>query len=303
MKNVKPTKVSDLLTSCQDLAIGAGQVGDAIGIKQNTQTAIQAAIAALQNDRESYEAAKVVLDQRRQVVFITTKAARQALTIAREILKLTKGNQHSPAWDVTGFTRSLEIPTSPADVQDRLQIMHGFFVANPTMENAPLDVTATRFQTLFNDMSTARGAVHTQEMTVESLLAVRNATAQALGARWRSTVNELGFLLTPLDARWSAFGLNKPGAKHIPDVPGEVTAVLVGPGAASVKWVAAPRAEHYRVWRKVNGVDQDLIAVGSPTDANFTIEGLPANSTILIGISAVNNGGESQVSQLVTIVT
>ena len=70
-----------------------------------------------------------------------------------------------------------------------------------------------------------------------------------------------------------------------------------------VKWSAAARAEHYRVWIKVNGVDQELRAVGNSTDVGLLLEGLPANSTIQVGVSAVNNGGESAISGVVTLVT
>ncbi|MDB6024436.1 MAG: hypothetical protein JWM68_659, partial [Verrucomicrobiales bacterium] len=45
------------------------------------------------------------------------------------------------------------------------------------------------------------------------------------------------------------------------------------------------------------------VAVGSPADLDFTLENLPAASTVEIYISAVNNGGESQLSEKVTIVT
>ena len=57
------------------------------------------------------------------------------------------------------------------------------------------------------------------------------------------------------------------------------------------------------MWKKVNAVDEAIVAVGSPADLDFAIEGLPANSTIQFAVSAMNNGGESVLSPVVTVVT
>jgi hypothetical protein len=80
-------------------------------------------------------------------------------------------------------------------------------------------------------------------------------------------------------------------------------ATLIGPGTAALKWNAAARADYYRVWKRVNGTDTELLAVGSPADLGFTIENLPAASAIDIVITAVNSGGESPVSEVITINT
>jgi hypothetical protein len=95
-------------------------------------------------------------------------------------------------------------------------------------------------------------------------------------------------------------------------LPAEVGA-LVGVGrelsqffnttAAAVKWNTAARAEYYRVWIKVHGSTEDYAAVGSPADLDFTNENLPASSTIDIVVSAVNNGGEFAVSEVITVTT
>ena len=58
-----------------------------------------------------------------------------------------------------------------------------------------------------------------------------------------------------------------------------------------------------RVWKKVRGVDAAAVAVGSPADLDFTIENLPTGAVIEITITAVNNGGESPVSEVITITT
>ncbi|MBA4146865.1 MAG: fibronectin type III domain-containing protein [Verrucomicrobia bacterium] len=121
--------------------------------------------------------------------------------------------------------------------------------------------------------------------------------------RIRATISALAQELDSLDMRWDAFGLNQPGLKARPDRPEGVTAILIGPNAISVKWKRSARAEYYRVRRRVNGVDEIMVAVGRPGDLDFTLENLPSNSVIEITVSAVNNGGESVQSEVVILAT
>lgn len=93
------------------------------------------------------------------------------------------------------------------------------------------------------------------------------------------------------------------GAKAIPAVPQNVIATLIGATSVSLKWDASARAAYYRVWKKVVGVDEEYLPVGSPGDRDFTLEGLPANAQVELLVSAVNNGGESQKSTLAVVQT
>jgi hypothetical protein len=86
-------------------------------------------------------------------------------------------------------------------------------------------------------------------------------------------------------------------------VPENLHVTLIGNTAAALKWDAAPRAEYYRVWKRVVGADEELVAVGSPADVDFTIEALPGNVEIEIAVSAVNNGGESAVGEVTRVRT
>jgi hypothetical protein len=109
-------------------------------------------------------------------------------------------------------------------------------------------------------------------------------------------------LIGPLDSRWLAFGFNMPGAEETPDTPENVTARSLVAGEVAVQCIAAPRADHYRVYtRVVGGASQDFVAVGSPTDPNLTLTGLTSGVQMEVCMSAVNNGGESAKSQAVTV--
>ncbi|MFN7140261.1 MAG: fibronectin type III domain-containing protein, partial [Limisphaerales bacterium] len=56
-----------------------------------------------------------------------------------------------------------------------------------------------------------------------------------------------------------------------------------------------------RVWKKVQGVDEEFVPVGSPADRDFTIENLPCDAVVEIAVTAVNRGGESRRSAAITV--
>jgi len=58
----------------------------------------------------------------------------------------------------------------------------------------------------------------------------------------------------------------------------------------------ARSAAHYRAWKQVVGVDADFVPVGSPTDSDFTLTGLPSSAAVKVRVTAVNDAVESQPS-------
>ena len=282
---------------------GVVKYGAALGLPAGTSDALAAAMADVTASGDSYKQSWDDLKSRRQAVTVALKASAIFCAMVREIIKPALGPRHSLQWEAVGFTGSLQVATSVDAMLLMLGSIASYLTLHPEFVREDSDITVLRANTLAGDLTTARNAVAEYKANRNRLLTARNQKENGARRQLRGLLNSLELALPPLDDRWLEFGFNKPGAKLRPNVPAEVTTILVAPNAVAVKWLAAPRAEHYRVWKQVNGVDQELIAVGSPTDPNFTLEGLPSNSTILIGISAVNNGGESAVSELVTIVT
>ena len=210
---------------------------------------------------------------------------------------------YSRAWDVTGFVGSLAVPRDADGVQARLQAMDGFFVANPSYEVPQLQLTSARCRELYNALVAAQTTLLLNVTETDSLLRIRNEKSAIVRKRIRGVINELSQLISPTDARWLAFGLNMPGAEATPDAPKDVTATIINPTTAEVRWPKAPRAKYYRVRKKVVGVDTEMVPIDSPTDPNFMLEGLPPNSTIEVAVSAVNDGGESPLSAVIVIRT
>jgi len=291
-----------LVPAGQIAVIGVTQEGAGAGVKQNDGPAVQADVTALTTAITGCEQGKVTLTERRAAVRATVESGRDLLTYTRDVLKPRFGSQYSQSWDITGFVDSLMVPTAAADVQFRLERMGAYLAANPTVEVPVLNITATHLQGAFGDLNTARGAVNLQETVVDNLMAARDLAAAKLRLRLAGLRDELGQLLDPLDPRWKAFGFNMPGAQETPDVPEHLQAHSHVAGEVAMQFGNAARAESYHVFmRVIGGQSPDFVLVGSPLDPNFNLTGLTSGTQIELCVTAVNNGGESLKSAVVTV--
>ncbi|MDB6027341.1 MAG: hypothetical protein JWM68_3564 [Verrucomicrobiales bacterium] len=298
---IKP--IPALLTSAGDAAKAASELQLEVTLLQNPELKINLDADALALANDIYEQGKSGLSALRTTVHAQFDASLARLTLARDVFKPFLGSQFGPSWEELGMPDSLAFPRTAAEVQPILRCYKTFLEAHPTRENVDLGITAAAFDTLFDDMKAARDAVTAQELVVDTKKVIRDNKATQLRKRMRDLLDELSMLLPPLDPRWKRYGFNMPGAQETPDVPANMQAILIGPNAAAMKWDATARAEYFRVWKRVIGVDAEPVAVGSPADLDFTLENLPANAVIEVYVSAVNNGGESQLSEKITIVT
>lgn len=303
MENPITEIVPDLLGSAVVVKTATEEYGAGIPMVQNTPVNIGADINELTTAVNNLETGKTAYTAARLVENETVAECRDYVLFGRDMLKPRLGREYTPAYEALGFFGTSKVPNTGLELQPILQSYKAYFTANPTHENAPLNITAARAQALYDELLAARTDVNTKSTELGILRGLRDAAATKLRKRIRAVIHELDFNLDPLDPRWNAFGFNKPGAKAIADVPVNVSAILIGPTAASVKWDPSARADYYRVFKKVIGTDTDYIAVGSPADLDFTIESLPANATIEIVVTAVNSGGESQFSEKITITT
>ena len=290
------------VAAAKKLAIGVALLGPA-AMPHNTEAAVNTDIAAAETARQACETGRGVLRGLRAAMETARMAARLLAMITRDILKPIFGNEYTQAWDETGLIGSLEIPVNVDDLIALMNTFGLFFTANPTLEIAVRNITAAQMQLIGTALSDALEAVILQEAAVGALMATRDAKFAALVRRTRGVIDECTQVLDPLDPRWLAFGLNKPGAEETPDVVDGLIAILIGSNAGALKWNAPARARFYHVFQRIRGVDADYVLVASPDDPDCTLEALPANATIDIQVSAVNDGGESQPSATVTLVT
>lgn len=292
--------LASLLAGGATASAAAGAHGVLLNLELASKVAIDGDLNPLLAQRDAFEAAKAELVTLRGVLEEKKKELIVLLTESCTLLKRTLGSRYSVAWTGTGFNYSLKIPQSVPRLQNAGGTLKGFLADHPELERANL-MTSVIVGAAVDALTNAQTAVTLQKALVGAQRTARVQKEKALRLRLAWAMEELGRKISPVDDLWPAFGFNKPGLKAAPAVPELLAAILFGPNAISVKWKAAARASHYRVWKKVIGVDTEYVHVGSPADLDFTIEGLPGNSLVEVVVSAVNLSGESQLSTKIVV--
>jgi hypothetical protein len=302
MKQERIKTITEATSATDLILVGINEVGATVTLSYNPQADIHEDLVNQIMACGNHEQAKQVKATRRTALFEQLQIVTKFIRATRDVFKLLWGTQYSELFTAIGFQGSLEMPTDIDEMKRILRCIVTHLTANPTQEVATL-VTAVRAQTLLDALLAAEAAIVTQDVVISTTMNIRDEKFEALKKRISGVYQELRMQLGPLDERWGNFGFNKPGADETPDKVEGLKVTLIGPTAAATKWEASARASYYRVWMKVHGAEGDYVAVGSPADLDFTIEDLPANSTIDIIVTAVNNGGESPVSEVITITT
>ncbi|MDB6024344.1 MAG: hypothetical protein JWM68_567 [Verrucomicrobiales bacterium] len=303
MKNNIPKTNPELLYLAGKAAHGAFLFGAAIPLLQNTQLNINADIQPLVDAIMAHGTGRNEMKIRRETLKSTVEDCRTALMLGRDNLKPQFGKFFNEAWLPLGHDGSLEVSDDVAQLSLLLQGYTEFLADNPVHELPTQGFTAVHLGALFAQLQAADVAIDAQDTVIGDLMEDRDAKSETLRKRLRGLAGELSQKIAPLDQRWKSFGLNMPGADETPDGVGAVTAVLIGPNTAALKWNAPARAQYYHVFKRVLGVDAEFVLVGSPADLDFNLENLPAGSHVDIVVAAVNSGGEGQRSEVVTLVT
>ena len=302
MENRLTNSVPELIEKSGVVVAGLTEYGATIGLVRHTAASTTQKVTDVIMAVGAVSQTKATQRNKRAALRLVTATARQFAMAARDSLKPVLGNMYSAAWNEVGFNGTLIVSLDPGELKVLMQAIKAYLTRYPAFENEQANVTAARAEVLYNDLTTAVDAVAVAKYNVATALRTRGTAVTALKGTIRGVISELSEEIDPLSDYWLRFGFNKPGAKQTPPAPQNVVATLSG-NAAALDWPDAPRADHYRVWRKVVGVDQEMVAIGSPSDSDFTAQDLPANKTIEFAISAVNNGGESQLSGPITVVT
>lgn len=317
MSNQIPSAYDPLIQLLEDAADGAHTHGAAIGLKQNTETAIRTDLEALTgrpagpgNVPPAVPGLKALWNTAKTNKSNRTADYRTAQSNGRTLamtcigtLKPVLGQQWNSAWNAAGFTESsLAVPTNPLT---KLQQLRAYYAANPASEVANVNgihCTAAACEAAAQVISSAESA--SNQSNVDAGTAQANFQDGLAAARQRGSglLAELGQLLDDSDPRWLAFGFELPGSPATPEMPENVVAA---PGAAGthtlfIHWDDARRADGYRV--KVLDAAGKKIAEELTQDPEVSIGNLPAGATVKIEVSARNAAGESQPGVPVTAV-
>ena len=274
-----------------------------LGYSEEQGDAFDARITDAIAARDAHAAAKVALGSSRSSHASVMKTARTLAMTARDALKPYLGREHSAGWVAAGFVNNLEVPRDPAKLLSIVQGLKNYLTAHTDQEVTATNITAVRFGTVATDMMARVAAVDTAKASVITAADARDAKAKLVRTELSLLLAKLQRTFDPFDAMWEKVGFNRPGFVSVPAIPLNLLAVLVGPAAVALKWNRAERATRYRIWKEVVGVDAEMVEVTMREDFDFVLEGLPSGKTIQLAVSAVNSGGESQLSETVSVVT
>jgi hypothetical protein len=210
-------------------------------------------------------------------------------------LKPVLGTRWTTQWQAAGFSApSLALP------QDPVPMLIGFreyFKANAAKEVAPINLTAARAQLLVDSIQDANAAVGAAKQLRIALKTARDTSLRKLQLRLGGLRSELDQILSDDDGRWYAFGFRRPADGAIPSLVTGLALTPAGPGVVLVQWGLSSLAENYRVTWRLAGSATEPTEVGLFTDRQCSIVGLPSGASIVVGVSARNDSGETEPTE------
>ena len=308
--NKIPFGYDPIVTLLHNVVAGARDHGEEVGLKQNDEATLRPLLDALAGT-ETQPGAKGAWNTAKSRKVAATAALREMESRGRAlvmaivgVLKLRLGTQWNAQWHEAGFSQgSLRIPDHPHAL---LLQLRSFLLAHPDFEVPNLSdrfaCTAAACQTAANAIDAAKTA--SQASNAEAGAAKQHLDQAIAAARSRLTGlrQELALLLGPDDARWYAFGFDRPNDSQIPAIPAHVAATVGTAGHASlfVDWDDARRADGYRAVL-FDAASGQSVAERLVNDSEAVFTGLPAGSNLKIAITSRNEAGESQASEPVTV--
>lgn len=292
--NAVPKDQDGLLAMAEDMADGLHTDGASVGVAQNTEAIMRAAITAVRNAEADYGTAKDARQSAFDGLQAADDGAREFLLAAKRVLSQFLGTNWSSAWEPTGFpNNTTKVPPTQDGRLNLCASLKIYFTANPTREVAAMGVTAALAEAKFQAVSDGRDAVEHKTQEQAAKKEARDAAVAGLRKRVRGLIDELTTLLSDTDTRWHAFGLNRPAD---PDTPEIVESVSLSMGAAGVivaSWPAAPRATRYRPFVQIVGVDEEAAARDPVHDTTVNLTGFTTGQTVKVYIIAANDAGEA----------
>ena len=286
---------NDILRALADrIADGCHTHEGPIGIKQNTEAVIRAAITGLAQSELQVGLKKSALSDAFAALAVANAAGETVLTNCKLRLAQKLGQRWSAAWEPTGFPgQATAVPTTRDPRFTLRDSLKDYFTAVPANESVDMGATAAICLAAWTTLSNARQAVANSESAQTTAFANRTTAEGALRKRVRGLINELEGLISDDDARWEDFGLNIPAN---PSAPESVASVTLAPASANrleVTWPYAVRATRYIIEIFVVGVDTDWRTGANSKDLTVILKGFTAGQTVKVRVVAANDGGNA----------
>lgn len=300
-----PTPENDdvLCALAEDMADGCHALEVTVGIKQNTETVMRAALAGVNSAKLALGGLNGALDAATAEVNGLDELYRT--TVLRDCrLRLVKvlGSKPSAGWVEAGFPNdSTAIPDNKDKRFTLLGKLRDYFTAHPTAESADMDATAAICAAAHTALSDARAAANAASNAVKDAMAARDAAVRTLRKRVRGLIDELGTILADDDTRYETFGLNIPANPSAPAGIPSVTLSNPGPGKIHLMWPYATRMTGTRIRTKRVGIDEDFIPAGTSEGLEKTLDGFDPGVTVEVVVISYNDGGDGPPSPVASI--
>jgi hypothetical protein len=292
--------LKDLFTACEKGADALHTHESSIGIMHNTETVLRSELAGGRTADNQFQAAKSARLAATDTQDTADANAVKFISAARDVLKVNLGGRYSQAWDEAGFTsQSLAVPATISKRMELLKSLELFFAAHPDYEVGSLNVTQAQAAALHEALSDAVSAVNQAKGDQRGKREARDAAAESLRNRLRGLVGELTQLIGPDDERWLDFGWRVPDDESLPDAPTDLVVAGGAQGHLVAGWSDAARADRYRVYKQVVGVDSDFALATTVGDSDADMNTFTSGAHVRVKVTALNARGESQPSEVV----
>jgi len=294
---------NDILRALADrIADGCHTHEVSLGIKQNMESVIRAAILGLETAESDVGTKKLAVSSAYDGVQAADEAGKTLLTNCKLRLAQKLGQRWSASWEPTGFPgQSTAVPNAQDARFTLLKDLVKYFTDNAANESVDMGATAALCQAAWTALSDARQAVSNAESAQTTAFTARAAAADTLRRRVRGLIGELETLIPDDDARYEAFGLNIPANPSAPETVATVTLTALGSGRVGVAWTYAVRSTRVGLEAKIVGVDADFVSKGSFKDLETILKGFAAGQTVQVRATAKNDGGDAAPSPVASV--
>ena len=309
--NSIPRSYDRVVQLLEDAADGAATHGVTIGLKQNDEAALRAALTALVGTpagpgnvppatpgfKDKWNTAKAAKSSGTAGFNLAKQNGRALARTCVGVLKPRLGNEWNSQWQAAGFTSgSIAIPNNPLPI---LQQLANYFSAHPTHEVASLNATAAACNTAAQAVSTAASSSNQSNTNAGNAKKDLETGIDAARTRLSGLRDELGQLIDDDDERWYAFGFSKPSDPDTPEVPENIVITPGGFGShlLFIDWDDALRATSYRIIVKNTANPPVELKNVIVNESEATISDLAAVTAIKVTVASRNTkGGESGAS-------
>lgn len=301
-KSMNPTPEDDevLEALTEDLADGAHDHEVTVGIKQNTEAVLRAALDAAVTAKQTHGAKDVLVNQKYVLLHEADEAGETVLKNCRLRMVNLYSGQFNSNWQAAGWPdESTAIPDSQDKRFSLLNGMKNYFTTNPATESADLGATAAICAAAHAAISGARAAVNTAEFNQSNAMKAHKDGYKSLRKRVRGFITELGTLLADDDTRYELFGLNVPANPSAPEGIDTLTTTAAGGGKIHCQWTYATRMTSTRLLTKrTTGaeIDDDFVSAGTTGGLEKTLEGFVPGVVVQVKVIPYNDGGDGPES-------